>query len=175
MEAVGYDPNMFLILDSLLLMRSLVPPALSDRIPRRKVLVISSFLRVFWLGISGVSPRFGPTTICQTRLWSWHSSLVSPVGCLYPSASVIPRISHGSPLPTMVHVLTSRVSQQCDSRSCTAAPLVYLALVNIIVILVALKDIQYSSVVIFVACDDIEPISVLLHDRNSWGLRNTST
>jgi len=56
-EAVGFDSNMQFILNLanniLCGLGAFTGVALSDRIPRRKVLVIGTFLCAFWLGING--------------------------------------------------------------------------------------------------------------------------
>jgi len=56
-EAVGFDSNMQFILNLvnniLCALGAITGVALSDRMPRRKVLVIGTFLCAFWLGING--------------------------------------------------------------------------------------------------------------------------
>ena len=56
-EAVGYDSNMQFILNLLntilATLSAVTSAALSDRVPRRKVLVVGTFLCAFWLGING--------------------------------------------------------------------------------------------------------------------------
>jgi len=56
-EAVGFDSNMQFILNLinsiLWALGAITGIALSDRVPRRKVLVIGTFLCAFWLGING--------------------------------------------------------------------------------------------------------------------------
>lgn len=56
-EAVGYDSDMQFILNLvnniLSALGALTGVALSDRMPRRKVLVVGTFLCAFWLGING--------------------------------------------------------------------------------------------------------------------------
>lgn len=55
--AVGYDSNMQFLLNFLVsilaAVGALTSAALSDRMPRRKVLVIGTLLCAFWLGING--------------------------------------------------------------------------------------------------------------------------
>ena len=56
-EAVGYDSNMQFILNLVLTilatLSAVTSAALSDRVPRRKVLVVGTFLCALWLGING--------------------------------------------------------------------------------------------------------------------------
>ncbi len=56
-EAVGYDSDMQFILNLMLpilaTLGAVASAALSDRMPRRKVLVAGTFICAFWLGING--------------------------------------------------------------------------------------------------------------------------
>ena len=56
-EAVGYDTNMqfilYLLLTILCTLVTAASAAVSDRVPRRKVLIFGTLLCAFWLGING--------------------------------------------------------------------------------------------------------------------------
>ena len=56
-EAVGYDSDMQFILNLMLpllgTLSAVASAALSDRVPRRKILVVGTLMCAFWLGING--------------------------------------------------------------------------------------------------------------------------
>ena len=128
-EAIGYDSNMQFILNLmttiLATLSAVTSAALSDRVPRRKVLVVGTFLCAFWLGINGglykvwvdnnmkgiIDLSVGRGAAAAFFLFAiTYSFTYVPLLALYP---VCPRFS--SPL-AVADVPTGRVSRQCDSR-----------------------------------------------------------
>ena len=129
-EAVGYDSHMQFILNLvgsiLSALGALTGVALSDRMPRRKVLVIGTFLSAFWLGINGglskvwadnekkgiVDLGVGRGAVAAYFFFGITFSFsYTPLQALYP---VCPR---DLPLLALIDISpVGRVSRQCDSR-----------------------------------------------------------
>ena len=128
-EAVGYDSNMQFILNLMLTilgtLGAVASAALSDRMPRRKLLIVGTLICAIWLGINGglskvwidnnkrgiVDLGVGRGAVAAFFLFSitWSFTYL-PLLSLYP---VCPRFSS---LLAVANVSTGRVSRQCDSR-----------------------------------------------------------
>jgi hypothetical protein len=128
-EAVGYDSNMQFILNLMLTILStlgaVTSAALSDRMPRRKVLVVGTLLCAIWLGINGglskvwtdnskkgiIDLGVGRGAVAAFFLFGiTYSFTYVPLLTLY---CVCPRFLLY--WPSLMYS-TGRVSRQCDSR-----------------------------------------------------------
>ena len=127
-EAVGYDSDMQFILNLLLAilgtLGAVASAALSDHMPRRKVLVVGTLMCAVWLGINGGLSKVwidnnqkgitdlgvGRGAVAAFFLFSitWSFTYL-PLLALYP---VCPRLSS---LLAVADVSTGRVSRQCDA------------------------------------------------------------
>ena len=128
-EAVGYDSDMQFILNLMLTilvtLAALASAALSDRVSRRKILIVGTLICAVWLGINGglskvwidnnqkgiIDLSVGRGAVAAFFLFSitWSFTYV-PLLYLYP---VCPRFSS---LLAAADVSTGRVSRQCDAR-----------------------------------------------------------
>ena len=128
-EAVGYDSNTQFILNLMLTilgtLSAVTGAALSDRMPRRKVLVVGTLLCGLWLGINGglskvwtdnykngiIDLGVGRGAVAAFFLFGiTYSFTYVPLQALYP---VCPRFSS---LLALADVFIGRMSRQCDSR-----------------------------------------------------------